>query len=56
MVPDSEAVLEEVGVYPDAHRARQVNETMLEEADLVPLAKKEGGMVAMLLTPSRLVF
>ncbi len=27
--------MEEVGVYPDAHRARQVDEAMLEEADLV---------------------
>jgi len=29
------AVLEEVGIYADRHRARQVNETMIEEADLV---------------------
>lgn len=29
------AALEEVGVYPGGHRARQVNEAMLEVADLV---------------------
>lgn len=29
------AALEEIGVYPDRHRARQVDGAMLEEADLV---------------------
>ena len=33
--PHAEAVLEEVGVYANGHRARQVNAAMLEEADLV---------------------
>lgn len=35
MAPNAVAVLEEVGVYPGEHRARQVDEPMLEEADLV---------------------
>ena len=34
MTPNAVTVLEEVGVYPGEHRARQVNEPMLEEADL----------------------
>ena len=33
--PRAEAVLEEVGVYANGHRARQVDAAMLEEADLV---------------------
>ena len=32
---NARAVLEEAGVYADEHRARQVDEAMLEEADLV---------------------
>ena len=35
IAPHAVAVLEEAGVYTNGHRARQVNETMLEEADLV---------------------
>ena len=33
--PHAEAALEEVGVYANGHRARQVDAAMLEEADLV---------------------
>lgn len=33
--PNAQAALEEVGVYSDGHRARQVDETLLGEADLV---------------------
>ena len=35
MAPNSRAALEEVGIYAGGHRARQVGEAMLEEADLV---------------------
>jgi protein-tyrosine-phosphatase len=35
MTPHAAAVLEEVGVYPGKHRARQVDAAMLEGADLV---------------------
>lgn len=35
ITPHAAAVLEEVGVYPGRHRARQVDAAMLEEADLV---------------------
>lgn len=35
MAPNSRAALEEVGIYARRHRARQVGEAMLEEADLV---------------------
>lgn len=35
MTPHAREVLEEVGVYPGEHRARQVDAAMLEEADLV---------------------
>jgi protein-tyrosine phosphatase len=35
MAPNSRAALEEVGIYPGGHRARQVGEAMLGEADLV---------------------
>lgn len=35
IAPYAMAVLEEAGVYAKEHRARQVNETMLEGADLV---------------------
>lgn len=36
MAPNSQAALEEVGIYPKKrHRARQVDEAMLREADLV---------------------
>jgi protein-tyrosine-phosphatase len=35
ITPHAAAVLEEVGVYPGGHRARQVDAAMLEEADLV---------------------
>ena len=35
MTPYAEAVLEEVGIYPHEHRARQVDAAMLEGADLV---------------------
>lgn len=35
MAPNAVVVLEEVGVHAGEHRARQVNEPMLEEADLV---------------------
>ncbi len=35
MAPKALLALGEVGIYPQDHRARQVSETMLEEADLV---------------------
>ncbi len=35
IAPYAAAALEEVGVYPSGHRARQVNENMIEQADLV---------------------
>lgn len=35
MAPNAVAVLQEAGVYSGEHRARQVDEPMLEEADLV---------------------
>lgn len=35
IAPRAEAVLEELGVSAEGHRARQVDEAMLEEADLV---------------------
>jgi hypothetical protein len=35
MAPYARAALEEVGVYIEGHRARQVDANMLEEADLV---------------------
>ncbi len=35
ITPNARAALEEVGIYPEGHRARQVSEAMLEEADLV---------------------
>ena len=35
ITPNARAALEEVGIYPEEHHARQVNEAMLEEADLV---------------------
>lgn len=35
IAPYAVAVLEEAGIYTNGHHARQVNETMLEEADLV---------------------
>ncbi len=35
VTPHAQAALEEVGVYADGHRARQVDEAMLEGADLV---------------------
>lgn len=35
IAPNAVAALEEVGVYAGEHRARQVNEPMVEEADLV---------------------
>jgi protein-tyrosine phosphatase len=33
--PNAIVALEETGVYPEAHRARQVRETMIEESGLV---------------------
>ncbi len=35
ITPNARAALEEVGIYPEGHRARQVSEAMLEEAELV---------------------
>jgi protein-tyrosine-phosphatase len=35
ITPNARAALEEVGIYPEGHRARQVSEAMLEEANLV---------------------
>src|SRR5918998_3084690 len=35
ITPNARAALEEVGIYPEDHRARQVSEAMLEEAELV---------------------
>ena len=35
MAPKASIVLEEAGIYPGEHRARQVSKTMLDEANLV---------------------
>ena len=35
MAPNAIEALEEVGIYPAAHRARQVNERMIREHDLI---------------------
>lgn len=35
IAPGARAALEEVGVHPDAHHARQASDTMLRKADLV---------------------
>ena len=35
ITPNARTALEEVGIYPEEHRARQVSEAMLGEADLV---------------------
>jgi|SRR5215211_5962299 len=35
MAPNAVAVLEEKGIYPDDHRARQVSEAMIAESELV---------------------
>src|SRR5215213_7195247 len=35
MAENSLAALEEAGIYPQPHRARQVNEAMIKEAELV---------------------
>ncbi len=35
ITPNARAALEEVGIYPAGHSARQVGEAMLEEAELV---------------------
>jgi protein-tyrosine phosphatase len=35
MTPEAAAVLDELGFYPEEHRARQVSRAMLEESDLV---------------------
>jgi protein-tyrosine-phosphatase len=35
IAPNAVAVLEEVGIYPEPHRARQVSRAMIEEAALV---------------------
>jgi protein-tyrosine phosphatase len=35
IAPNAVAALEEVGIYPEAHRARQVSEAMIEESELV---------------------
>jgi protein-tyrosine-phosphatase len=35
MAPNAIAVLEEAGIYPGAHRARQVSAAMIEEVELV---------------------
>ena len=35
MAPKAVAALEEMGIYPDDHRARQVSEAMIEESELV---------------------
>ena len=35
MTPNAVAVLEEAGIYPGPHRARQVSGAMIEEAELV---------------------
>lgn len=35
MAPNAVAALSEVGIYPEVHRARQVNEKMIREHDLV---------------------
>src|SRR5215218_6909609 len=35
ITPNARAALDEVGIYANEHRARQVSEGMLEEADLV---------------------
>jgi protein-tyrosine phosphatase len=35
MAPNAVAALEEIGIYPDDHRARQVSEAMIEASELV---------------------
>src|ERR687886_2966398 len=35
IAPNARVALEEVGIYAEGHRARQVSEEMLKEADLV---------------------
>jgi protein-tyrosine-phosphatase len=35
MAENAPAVLEEAGIYPETHRARQVSREMLEKAELV---------------------
>jgi len=35
IAPNAAAALEEIGIYPEGRRARQVGRTVLEEADLV---------------------
>ena len=35
LVPNAVAALEEAGIHPEAHCARQVSETMIEESELV---------------------
>ena len=35
MVPNARAALEEIGIYTEGHRARQVSKAMLQESDLV---------------------
>ncbi|HLM76881.1 MAG TPA: hypothetical protein VK361_00585 [Rubrobacteraceae bacterium] len=35
IAPDARAALEEAGIYAEGHRAREVSEEMLKEADLV---------------------
>ena len=35
ITPNARAALEEVGIYAESHRARQISEGILEEADLV---------------------
>ena len=52
MAPNAVAVLKEVGIYPGAHRARQVSEAMLEEAVLV-LAMSPRHAATLRLLPSQ---
>jgi protein-tyrosine phosphatase len=35
ITPNARAALEEVGIYAESHRARQISQAILEEADLV---------------------
>lgn len=35
MDPNAEAAVVEMGIYPEPHRARQVGEALIEDADLV---------------------
>lgn len=58
MVPNAVAALEEVGIYPDAHRARQVSKAMIEESDLVLVmsARQAAALHRLYGDPSRKIY